>query len=245
MWRALICLDTFWSSTCIEQQAFILHLFSTFMWATADYLYPHILEPAIVISDRELRKIMGEEFFSFPTHESRYFGRFSIPLKLQSNKIKALVLELQSSGLGTSEEIYRVLIPPLSQFDKLPNEAVADRYDAKLCEQLGNDRRVGAADAPDTCLILVNTVQERKVQDRFAKRAAVIVVDFLLQIRTFRHPIPSEIFLKKQKKRILDNNNNNNKTILKAILSQKPTFVRLGKLKENDDILVKLGLTDS
>ena len=38
VWRALTRPDTFWSSECTEQQAFVFYLFSAFMWATMEFI---------------------------------------------------------------------------------------------------------------------------------------------------------------------------------------------------------------
>ena len=54
-----------------------------------------------------------------------YYCNSVIP-QPKSDQIKTFVQELQKEGLGTSEEIYRVFISPLSYFDKLLNEKVAE-----------------------------------------------------------------------------------------------------------------------
>ena len=104
------------------------------------------------------------------------YSRTRLP-QHKSDKIETLVRELQSIGLGTSEDIYRVLIPPLSHFNKLPNEALADRCNERLIR-----REVSLlwSSAFHGCIELLNAVQHREVQDRFANRVAAIIVEFLL-----------------------------------------------------------------
>ena len=176
VWRALTFPDTFWSSECTEQQAFILHLFSTFMWATMGFMVSASQFHPTTVTETLLPYWYGTSFFLFSRRFDREF--LSLP-KLKSDKIETLVQELQSTGLGTSEEIYRVLIPPLSYFDKLPNEAVADWCNERL---IGLESSNDWYFALDGYVNLLKPVQYREVQDRFAKRAAAIVVGFFLRV---------------------------------------------------------------
>ena len=99
--------------------------------------------------------------------------------QLKSDKLENLVHELQGAGLSTFEHIYQVLIPSLSHFDKLPNEAIADWRDESLI--------VG-----EQCMFIIKTfndykqfidaVQHREVQNRFANRTTVIIIGFFFRM---------------------------------------------------------------
>ena len=128
------------------------------------------------VTENLLRDWCGARFFLFPrTWDSKIL---SLP-KFRSDKIESLVQELQSTGLGTSEEIYRVLIPPLSYFDKLPNEAVADWCNERL---IGLEFSNDYYSALGSYVNLLEPIRNREVQDRFAKRAAAIVLGFFLRV---------------------------------------------------------------
>ena len=130
MLTALTYPDTFWSSECTEGQAFALHLFSTFMWATMEYVESASQFHPITVTRP------GEQLFGSPLVEehSKYIPIIQ-PFQLKSDEIEALVQELQKTELGTFEEIYRTVIPPLSHFGRLPNEAVADWRNKDLIKQ--------------------------------------------------------------------------------------------------------------
>ena len=176
VWRALTLPDAFWSSECTKQKAFVLHLFSTFMWATMEFVVSASQFHPTTVTETQLPDRYGSSFFLFSRTEGRQF--FSLP-KVQSHKLETLVQELQSTGLGTSEEIYRELIPPLSYFDKLPNEAVADWCNERLIEL---ECIIHWYFVLQGCVDLLELVQCREVQDRFAKRAAAIVIGFFFRV---------------------------------------------------------------
>lgn len=244
MWRALTFLDIFWFSECSERKVFILHLFSTFIWATAPYLVSASqFHPTTVISSREGLSWSTVALFPLVDQDSGcVFTRFPL---LKSDKIEALVQELQSIGLGTSEEIYRTLIPPLSHFKKLPNEAVADWCNERLIKL-----EVGLSweDAFQGYVELLNAIQHREVQDRFANRAAAMIVEFLLRMSedpkplTFAREIKNLNWFNKQIRGFVKNKN-----VLKAILSLKDILARRWDLPKDDCaslILKKLGFED-
>lgn len=51
-----------------------------------------------------------------------------ITLDSKATKLNPLFKNFNCMGLGTSKEIYEVLVPPLSHVNKLPHEAVAAWY---------------------------------------------------------------------------------------------------------------------
>lgn len=156
IWRALTCPDIL--SKYIERRALILNLFSAFIWAITDYVSAEDFHPTTVICFREVYTAFGVELFPLLDSDYRLPSRQHPQLK--SDKIETFVQKLQSIGLGTSKEIYEVLIPPLSHFNKLPNEALADWCNEGLIRQelsLRWEHTFGAY------MELLNAVQHRKV----------------------------------------------------------------------------------
>ena len=238
VWRTLTCLDiTYWSSECTEEQAFILHLFSAFMWATMEFIISASqFHPTTVTSAR--KTITRSRTALFPLADkgsAMVHTRFP---QLKSNEISTLVQTLQRIGLGTSEEIYGALIPPLSHFDKLPNEAVADWCNEALIAQ---EAGMKWDDAFNGYVELLEGVQYREVQDRFAARAAAIVIGFLVRVTE-----DSQLFSKerevenvKRLRRIIENT-----LVLKVILSLKDIFARqwgINKVDHASFIMRELG----
>lgn len=241
IWRALTCPDTFLSNF-IERRAFILHLFSAFIWAITEYVSAEDFHPTTVICFREVYTAVGVELF--PVLDSDYWLPSRQHPQLKSDKIETFVQKLQSTGLGTSKEIYEVLIPPLSHFNKLPNEALADWCNEGLIRQelsLRWENTFGGY------MELLKAVQHRKVQDRFANRAAAIIIGFLLRINQDLEPFTldgvetSLITFNKNVRELVENKN---QTVLKAILSLEPILARQRKLPKNGSILTQLGVQD-
>ena len=214
LWRALTCSDTFCSWECKERQVFIFHLFSTFIWATAPYLSASNLRPRAV---------------TFP-HELGGDSRLS-SAHLKSDKIENIVQELQNIELGAPEEIYKVLIPPLSHFHILPNEVLADCWNESLIEQVVSLRW---EDTFRGYLDLLYEVQIRKAQDRFANRAAAMLVEFCLRVN--ERP---RSFLQKDESYFSSfyaelEESRRDETLLKAILSLKDILARRWDLPKDD-----------
>lgn len=69
-----------------------------------------------------------------------------------------------------------MLIPPLSHFNKLPNEALADCLKETLIrlENAGRWKVVY-----DTCIEVINAIQYREVKDSFANSAVYFVLTFI------------------------------------------------------------------
>ena len=213
MERALTCLDTFWSFECTEKQAHVLHIFSTFMWTTMKHIGTAAqFHPTTVTKP-----------FLFHAERPRENGLL-LP-RLESDIFENLVQELESTGLGTIKEINRVLIPSLSHFDKLPNEAVADWHNKGLIEP---EERAHWSFTHKGCVGLLEAIQFKDVQDRFAERAAAIVVGYL--IRLVDEPMHqasglSEEFIGNLRELI---NEAENKTVFKVFSSLGPLLSRQG-----------------
>ena len=160
--------------------------------------------------------------------------------QLRSEKIEALVENLQIVGLGNSEEIYTVLISPLSHFNKLPDEALVDKCNEVLMKHEVCHRWKRAFEGYKK---LLNAVQHREAQGRFASRVAAIFVGFAIRTNEDRKHLPSFMWIKHCSGSIGDFLGN--ETILKAIFSLKDIFIRRKKLVKEDDgirILEKLVL---
>ena len=229
LWRALTCLDTFCFWECKERQVFILHLFSTFIWAIAPYL-------------------LASEFRTTAVRTVRYHGRNGRPMlegvRVNDDKIETLVQELQSIELGTLEEIYRVLIPPLSHHNILPNEVVADWCNARLIQQ---EVSLHWKDTFRGYLELLNMVHWREAQDRFANRAAAILVEFLLRLTEDPKPFRLEDRKHHRRFKVQLRNLIRHQHLLKAILSLKDILARRWGLPKDGRAgltLRRLGLKD-
>ena len=189
--------------------------------------------PTTVTRTRELPGRFGTKPFLFEVERLRK-NVLLLP-RLKSDKIETLVQELRSTGLGTTEEVYKVLIPPLSHFDKLPNEAVADwRNESRTVQEEG----IHCLGTYISCIGLLEAIQFREVQDRFAERAAAIVVGFL--IRLVDEPIyqesgQSEEYIGNLRRLI---NKTGNKTVFKVFSLLGPILSRQG----NDFVLKVLQL---
>ena len=220
------------SSKCLEREAFILHLFSAFIWAIADYVSVENFHPAAVVCSREIYAASHVDLVPVADKNSRPHPQ------LKSNQMEMFVQELQSMGLGTSKEIYKVLIPPLSCFSKLPNEAVADWCNESLITQ---EVRTQWQETFDGYIDLLDVVQRRNVQDRFANRVAAMIIGFLLRMKEDFKPFNDYI----EPKYIRFKEKLENKNVIKTtILSLKPILIRQGRLRENEAILTKLGFED-
>lgn len=243
MRRALICADIFVSSICTERQIFVLHLFSAFIWAVAEHVSVQKFHPASVHAISQASSASPTSFRDIVS-TFRSSGQDN-PYQIKSDKIEKLVQELQRMGLATSEGIYRVLIPPLSHFDKLPNEAMADWSDERF--KITREQRMNASNKFVGCRFLIRAVQGREVQDRFAHRTAAIMVGFLFR----RHEDPPAWTpgrdgrcLKKFNKDLREFMKNENKTFSISILSLRPILKRQGKIERLNETLRRLNLED-
>ena len=206
----------------------MLHLFSTFIWAIAECLDDKGLHTrSTILSVGKVFKTSKEEI-SPMTRQQLYHFYSTIP-QPKSDQLETLVQELQEEGLGTSEEIYRVLIPPLSYFDKLPNERVADWFDNQFINKEAN---LGWDDASNGCVELLNTVQHRRMYDRFANQVGKLIIEFISS-RVPRDSEDFDIYFEKIKKYVENND------LLKKILQDGL------RLFYRPDIASKLGVYGS
>ena len=148
-------------------------------------------------------------------------------------------------GLATYGEIYKIFIPLLSHFKRLPNEAVSD-----WCNEILIEREVCLSWAAtfQGYIRLLDKVRDREAQDRFSDRAAAMFVEFLLRVK--ENP---DHFAQKYLKRELSNFNKDlrerfeNQNLLRMILSLESLLTRRWYPGEDDrtgSILKKLGFND-
>lgn len=219
-----------------------MHLFSAFIWAITEYVSVQEFHPAYVIESHASEMDSPLEYSSLVRNGANWTRGWDHQLK--SDKLENLVQELQGAGLSTFAHIYQVLIPPLSHFDKLPNEAMADWRDESLI--------VG-----EECMFtnktfkgykqLIKAVQHREIEDRFANRTAAIIVGFLFRIHEDSMAwslSDNEWYFEEFNKDLRKFMVNENKTFSNSILSIRPILKRQGKLKKIDQILLRLDLED-
>ncbi|KAI9642631.1 hypothetical protein NHQ30_009436 [Ciborinia camelliae] len=96
------------------------HIFSTFMWAIAGSLP--------TVSRRSRYEFKTE--VTFPDLEAHTPDWKS--LRLTNNKIKQMIKAVELNGLGSLEDSNLLIIPPLSYFDKLPNEDILDEVEKNI-----------------------------------------------------------------------------------------------------------------
>ena len=212
MWIALICLDTFWSFECGEREAFVLHLFSMFIWAWVDCnsclpMESNTVTVAKRLPDSESSKTRGASF----TMEHDWKG---VPhLDPQHNRLERLVQRLESMELNVSEEIKlecwkRVpqlkddrlerLVQKLESMGLGTSEEIYRIFIPPLSQsnKLPSHSLIGWCNKTllkpvesgkwhyslVLCHDLLKVVQFREVYDEFADKAAEAVIEFLLRV---------------------------------------------------------------
>ena len=223
-----------------------MHLFSAFIWAITEYISVQDLHPAEMVRNYTISS--SNTMDSPATLEALSLsldygssGAEEIRHHIKSNKIENLVQELQGMRLGTSKEIYQVLIPPLSHFDKLPNEVMADWCNESL---IVREKCMFSMKTFDGYLELIKTVQDRGVLDRFANRTAAIIIGFLFRVH-------GDLSAKIVERNLTGFNENlkkimkeQNKTFLISVQSLMPILKRQHKIKNMDRILTKIEFQD-
>jgi hypothetical protein len=147
------------------------HMFSAFMWAIAGKVSRKELGHAIV--DPRAFNVDDPRTWDSPA--------------LENAKLLEMTREIQSTGLGTLEQVYLSIIPPLSCERKLPSEAMVDLVRQKVYGHEANCRWGKASKAYIRLLDMCeenSAMCEKNSADRFVRRAVAAAIEFLLQATT-------------------------------------------------------------
>ncbi|KAK4247683.1 hypothetical protein C7999DRAFT_41018 [Corynascus novoguineensis] len=142
---------------------FAQHIFSSFMWAVAKK-----------IGDREriASKVTVRPTETDGPNASAAWQSFT----LHNSQLSKMAQDIQNTGLGTLEEVYLCIIPPLNMENKLPRvDATIDwtRTHAKPLERRGHWK-----EASDAYLWLFRTTKSFQGPNDIAVEAATLLVEF-------------------------------------------------------------------
>ena len=101
------------SQTSLES-SLAQHIFSSFMWAITQHI------PGEAFNKRDENSISRADLFRADDPGTLLL------LKLQNSTITGMANAIQQTGLGSIQEVYMCIIPPLSSSRKLPAEAVIE-----------------------------------------------------------------------------------------------------------------------
>ena len=141
---------------------FAQYMFSAFMWAAAKTMEKPMHDPQV-----EVRPTVTDG-------QSQNSWQF---FTLHSAQLSKLAQNIQSTGIGTLEEVYLCIIPPLSINNRLPQpDAIIQwtRKHAQPHEQLGR-----WYDAGDAYLWLFRTSQAFPKQEMIANKATALLMEYL------------------------------------------------------------------
>ncbi|RYP39998.1 hypothetical protein DL767_001932 [Monosporascus sp. MG133] len=138
------------------------HMFSAFMWAATKAMDSPISHGA------DIQPTKPDGASSHPTWQS---------FTLHNTQLSQMAENIQSTGLGSLEDVYLCIIPPLSTEKKLPRaDAIIEwaREHAKPHEQLGHWE-----EAADAYLWLFRTAKTFPGQDDITVKATAILMEYL------------------------------------------------------------------
>ncbi|KAF5544657.1 serine threonine phosphatase 6 regulatory ankyrin repeat subunit a [Fusarium mexicanum] len=106
------------------------HLFTSFMWNIGKYFPRQALHQGDLSINKNV-KVQSSSTFDLHSNVDKLSGR-----KLSHSKLTKFVTYAEKQGLGTRDEILLCIIPTLSFYDRLPNDAVfyCDLPELKLPE---------------------------------------------------------------------------------------------------------------
>ncbi|KAJ4308776.1 hypothetical protein N0V84_011892 [Fusarium piperis] len=143
------------------KRLFAQHMFSAFMWAVAKRMKQ--------IKDKaDVRSAQKDGVSDQPTWQS---------IALHSTRLSKLAQDIQSTGLGSLEDIYLGIIPPLSRENKLPRaDAIIEwaRENAKPHEELGHWK-----EAADAYLWLFRTAEMFSGRDDITTKSIALLMEYL------------------------------------------------------------------
>jgi ankyrin repeat protein len=137
-------------------------MFSAFMWAAAKTLTDPIKGGADIRPD-DTSSVNAWQSFT-----------------LRNVHLSKMAQDIQSTGLGSLEDIYLSIIPPLSMEHKLPQaDAIVElaRQHAKRHEQLGHWKEAG-----DAYLWLFRTAKTFPKQSDIATKAIAVLMEYLMEV---------------------------------------------------------------
>ncbi|RYP43916.1 hypothetical protein DL768_009575 [Monosporascus sp. mg162] len=138
------------------------YMFAAFMWAAAKMMEKP-LEDGVDVRPAQSSNASGDSALQ--------------PIALQSSRLSKMAQDIQTTGLGSLEEIYLAVIPPLSARDRLPRaDAIVEwtREQARSHEQLGHWK-----DAADVYMQLFRTAETFPAGDDIVTKATALLVEYL------------------------------------------------------------------
>jgi hypothetical protein len=139
---------------------FIQHIFSSFMWAAARKMDD---------KDRMTNKVV---YVLITDTDGVNHNAAWRSFTLHNSQLSRMVQAIQSTGLGSLEEVYLCMIPPLSAENKLPRpDSIIDwtQAHAERHERRGNWKEVG-----DACIWLFQTTKSTQGQGSIAIKATAL-----------------------------------------------------------------------
>ncbi|CAM1508997.1 Fc.00g027360.m01.CDS01 [Cosmosporella sp. VM-42] len=179
-------------------------MFSAFMWAVAQ-------TPTKTFETRA--DIHPDDISGYDAWQS---------FTLRNDQLSRIAQDIQSTGLGSLEDIYLGIIPPLSAMDKLPQaDGIIElaRQQAKRHEQLENWK-----EASDVYLWLFQMGQTFPKESGIAAKATAVLMEYLRQVtaaielREARHEKTDLLQLKELKSTMEEKLNNGVQEVLSNLI---------------------------
>lgn len=150
--------------TNVSMEQFLAqHIFSAFMWEIADHI--PVPESATTVDLQSQNKFNPQ----VPKWSS---------LRLVNQKIQEMAKAVEAASLGTLEDAYTLIIPPLSVANKLPSEGLVEMVRQKAIE---NHQDYQLDKAYDLYLRLLTLCDESLLlNETFVYKAVATAVDFLI-----------------------------------------------------------------
>ena len=146
---------------------FVQHMFSSFMWAATKKMED---------KDRMASKV---DVRPTDTDRMRDDGTWQ-SFTLHNNQLSAMAQAIQSTGLGTLEEVYMCIIPPLSAENKLPQpDSIIDwtRTHAERHERRGHWKEAG-----DAYIWLFQTTKFTHGHENISIKAIALLMEILMAV---------------------------------------------------------------
>jgi hypothetical protein len=138
------------------------HLLTAFMWAVSPYIHPDSFDEATVEDPDLFEEVKFDSTWNLPT--------------LRNKKLTKLAREVADTGLGSIEDIFLCILPPLSAQGLLPSEAILSVLLQKTKEA---ERSHDWNQAKQTYLCLLTLDLDPRRSDRLCYKVVVELVEFL------------------------------------------------------------------